>query len=1314
MTRIAEKWFSATHETKLELEDDAFFSGCQLTKVIDPVPTGAQIKDRLGTPNSPYLGLLSSDSRQKHNYGDKVNCFACQKPYEKCPGHFGIIENMPKYIKPEFVKTVITLVKSICVNCKGVITGEQCKECLIDKVKVLKPDMYSMTLIINDGKKTTLQTGDSIWTYLKQCKSRSKLLDVVRDQFPNKITFEFLFSQIFVVPPVRYRENVLSTSKNRIQVNNDTTIINKIVESVKGNSRSDQSKVFQQECISEYFLKNNPKTIPEGKATLTDRLGGKTGEVKHSTQTKVTTNISRLIATANNSLFFNELGVTSEHSRNLCTPQRVTNMNIVRLNKILQAETENGINILIKRNGKTFSTQINKTFRLSIGDVACFPMRNGDVLTATRHPVKGSKSICAMVACVLDDLDTGLGIHTSQQVAFSGDFDGDELNINKNRLQCNDISTYLINGLINNYSDTKQPGVDISIGAESVIGLSLLGDFVKYLTKKEFYSLFMNCKGKISIIDKHNKSYNGGDVITAMFADSSLFYEDEDITIEKGVYVTGNLTEQAIGKIFHSMFWFWSPDYVLNKINTCRMVGLKVFQILGLSASILNAVSEKNAYDMVVASRELIKIRLKTLMEAEQMNCTTFGENTRLAVYISSAAPDQKVLNAYCDNLKKEEIILEPLGPLAQKPVNVEHVNILKLMASGKMNTGPSQIGRYIGAGGITVTHGFIPRTNIGNGRCRVSALIGENDPVKSCGFRDSGICQSSSYDEQFNQCGEINAAFLTKSVAVRPTGMFLKNIKLAMDGVQINKNMALMFKHMFLDKPFGFMGLNPAKCVYVNLNELNTKNLTKNDIKHNELFELYTKCRDNFIKITTSIKNIDIFNLQKRQLMPWSHSSSIGAIKTHIALYGSNMTGKKFTESEYFGYMLKLMDMFGAFETSGEKMKLQLQLLLYYIFSIFPPAAAIEFDSTYGALYFKTIATNCINNQFPFGTVIGEKVSDATATEPIQSRLNAHKKPEIVIDENELNPLIGGAQPLTDVKTFVFFDESVSLSSLKMLSKNIAEKQFKDLQLCHSPVFRRACQKVIYLSSIYNEVHRTTSNTRFVLLYTILLVELDKHNLSVFGLLKKLRDSQTEMPFTVFIYEFNDVRIVIAVGFTEYLNKNIVEKQVKELTISGIKGIKGSMIGGGLNAPKHIITQGTNFKELLKIPGVLPNRIFCNNMEIMSSFLGLHGAIISGVLAGVHILPNTDPNYIQPIIKMRLITGGSPPVTFNHHGIKSSQPNSLLKYALSDSLYKNARILAANETTTNAQQSTIESVTTGQLPKSGSNVHDIIFMPNN
>ena len=251
------------------------------------------------------------------------------------------------------------------------------------------------------------------------------------------------------VPPLPIRPTVTMSLEGTNE--DDLTIklreiihVNKVIKSYidegNGNTYKLMDDLNLMQSSHAYYINSNTKGINKNIVgtkqirSLCTRLRGKTGRFRGNLSGKRVDFTGRTVISPDPNLRIDQLGVPVYMAMMLTYPERVNEVNMKRMKKLIMNGTDKhpGANFVITNNGenKIYLAYVNREKvcrELKVGDIVERHLKDGEIVLFNRQPSLHRVSIMGFHAKVLPWRT--MRFNVSNCTPFNADFDGDEMNI---------------------------------------------------------------------------------------------------------------------------------------------------------------------------------------------------------------------------------------------------------------------------------------------------------------------------------------------------------------------------------------------------------------------------------------------------------------------------------------------------------------------------------------------------------------------------------------------------------------------------------------------------------------------------------------------------------------------------------------------------------------------------------------------------------------------------------------------------------------------------------------------------------------------
>ena len=412
-------------------------------------------------------------------------CGTCNQDNIKCPGHFGHIELARPVYHYHLMHILPKILSCVCINCSKLLLNKEyeiskniskkspkirfneiynlcqkikrCGDENIDGCGYKQPDKYKLsamegiqatwTKLILDDKNS-----GNIKKQLIQIEQIKTILEKITDEDCNYLGFselwcrpEWLICSILPVPPPSVRPSVKQDNSQRM----DDDLTHKLQDIIKTNNivatkiKNDKiedienwTQVLQYHVATlidnELSSGIKPSAHRSGRPlkSIRQRLKGKEGRIRNNLMGKRVDFSARSVITPDPNIDLDQLGVPYKIALNLTYPEKVNNININSLNKLLQNGCESWpcIKNIVKNGTKTTINNNNyKDIVLENGDIVNRTLMDDDYVLFNRQPSLHKMSMMAHRVKVMKGNTFRLNVSVTPP--YNADFDGDEMNM---------------------------------------------------------------------------------------------------------------------------------------------------------------------------------------------------------------------------------------------------------------------------------------------------------------------------------------------------------------------------------------------------------------------------------------------------------------------------------------------------------------------------------------------------------------------------------------------------------------------------------------------------------------------------------------------------------------------------------------------------------------------------------------------------------------------------------------------------------------------------------------------------------------------
>jgi DNA-directed RNA polymerase II subunit RPB1 len=398
----------------------------------------------------------------------------------ECPGYFGHIELARPVFYIQYLDTVLSIIRCICIKCSKLLINKTKHKSLLNLTNERRwKQVYALCNKISccgefsetgcGCRQPSKYIHEGISTIIADWKTPPASLKIAPEMFikifsrisDEDITFmgfdpkfsrpEWMICQVLAVPPPAVRPSVKfdATQKSEDDITHILAQIikaNKILaEKLEKKDSLDASTIDNYHTLLQYWVATMvdnkiPHAEPAAQRTgrpfksIKERLVGKTGRVRGNLMGKRVDFSSRSVIGPDPNLSIRELGVPLKIAQNITKPVMVNSKNIHYLSTLVKnGPVYPGAKLLEKViNGKSVHISLKyadrESITLNVGDIVHRHMMDGDVILFNRQPTLHRMSMMGHVARVLLTGNT-FRMNVGCTKPYNADFDGDEMNL---------------------------------------------------------------------------------------------------------------------------------------------------------------------------------------------------------------------------------------------------------------------------------------------------------------------------------------------------------------------------------------------------------------------------------------------------------------------------------------------------------------------------------------------------------------------------------------------------------------------------------------------------------------------------------------------------------------------------------------------------------------------------------------------------------------------------------------------------------------------------------------------------------------------
>ena len=412
----------------------------------------------------------------------------------------------------------------------------------------------------------------------------------------------------------RAEDDLTSKLLDIIKVNN--TLKKKIVDEPKKRTIDEYTNLLQYHVAT--LVDNNiPGISPAAQRSgrllksLQQRLGTKEGRIRSNLQGKRVEFSARSVITPDPNISVKELGIPLKVATNLTFPETVTQFNIGKLYKLIQngPDTYPGAKTIQRKEGRTISLKhVNaKSIELFEGDVVNRHLMDGDIVLFNRQPSLHRMSMMAHVAKILPYNTFRLNVFVT--APYNADFDGDEMNLHAPQSVETVTELREIAAVPLQIVSPRESVPIVSVVQDTLVGANRFTRSNVLFTKKEAMNLLVHAKrweGNLPepITTDPQPMWSGQQLLSALLPPVSLEMNnsswDNDpkpynrIKILNGIIEQGILDKSVFSKqLIHIIYNDYGPDITVDFLDSLQAMIANFLMNSGFSVGISDLIADE-------------------------------------------------------------------------------------------------------------------------------------------------------------------------------------------------------------------------------------------------------------------------------------------------------------------------------------------------------------------------------------------------------------------------------------------------------------------------------------------------------------------------------------------------------------------------------------------------------------------------------------------------------------------------------------------------------------------------------------------------
>jgi len=522
--------------------------------------------------------------------GPGVRCRTCGGLLKECLGHFGFIELARPVLHIKFLPLIELCLKATCQECGRILLDENgIKQKRIDKAKTAKKCPYCGV----KQEKIRLEKPSSFYLGKRRIfptEIRERLVRIsdkdaqILGINPKSCRPEWVILTLLLVPPVTVRPSITLETGER----SEDDLTHKLSDIVRANQRLwENLNAGAPEVIIEdlwdllqyhvtTFFDNTKSHVPPARhrsgqplKTITERIKGKQGRIRHNLAGKRVNFSSRTIISPDPYIDLNDVGVPLEIAKVLTVPERITTSNYNILKSKIKKTAYPAASSIIRPDGKR--KRITEEIRdqimeeIDLGYLVERHLQDNDIVLFNRHPSLHRMSLMGHFVKVLPGRT--FRIHPATTFPYNADFDGDAMNIHVPQTEEARAEAKVLLDVAQHLISPKINANVLGCIEDAITGLYLL-TLTKNIPKAEAIQLLAACGANIDKI-KFKEKVSGKEIFSVLLpkinfetkseackGKSCPYFEkckkencpyDAYVTIKNGKLTSGLIDEKIIG-----------------------------------------------------------------------------------------------------------------------------------------------------------------------------------------------------------------------------------------------------------------------------------------------------------------------------------------------------------------------------------------------------------------------------------------------------------------------------------------------------------------------------------------------------------------------------------------------------------------------------------------------------------------------------------------------------------------------------------------------------------------------------------------------
>ncbi|HKL24406.1 MAG TPA: DNA-directed RNA polymerase subunit A' [Candidatus Nanoarchaeia archaeon] len=498
-----------------------------------------------------------------------VRCRTCGGRIKECLGHPGRIELARPVIHLKYIPLIEMNLRSFCTKCGKLKLSDKELEKYSPSERAKKAkDKKKCPHCDAEQEKIKLEKPSNFYRGRKRMfpiEIRDILEKIPNEELekvgvnPKTVRPEWAILTNLLVPPVTVRPSIILESGER----SEDDLTHKLSDIIRANQRLwENLNAGAPEVIIEdlwdllqfhitTFFDNSVTRIPPARhrsgqplKTITERIKGKEGRIRKNMAGKRVNFSGRSVISPEPYMEINELGVPYDIAKVVTMAERVNDLNIEKMKKLISNnEVYPGANYIIRPDGKRkkITEELKEEIINEIGPGYKVErhLQDGDIVLFNRHPSLHKGSLMAHFAKILPGKT--FKMHLSACPPYNADFDGDEMNVHALQTEEARAEAKILLDVKQNIFSPKNNENLTGIEEDAVTGNYILGN--EKLSRQEALQLLYKSGVETSI---SKKNIDGKEIFSKILP--KVDFKNDSFTIKNGKLEDGIIDETTFGE----------------------------------------------------------------------------------------------------------------------------------------------------------------------------------------------------------------------------------------------------------------------------------------------------------------------------------------------------------------------------------------------------------------------------------------------------------------------------------------------------------------------------------------------------------------------------------------------------------------------------------------------------------------------------------------------------------------------------------------------------------------------------------------------